>query len=46
MQRVAFRTSTCTDDRWRAMAAGPAYADARCLVAYDGRGRDTRAVAA
>ncbi len=38
VQRAAFDGSTFTDDRWRAMAAGPPYADARCLVAYDERG--------
>ena len=35
VQRASFDSSTFTDDRWHAMAAGPAYADARCLVAYD-----------
>jgi ribosomal protein S18 acetylase RimI-like enzyme len=35
VQRAAFDTSTFTEDRWRAMASGPMYADARCLVAYD-----------
>jgi GNAT superfamily N-acetyltransferase len=35
VQRAAFDRSTFTEDRWHAMAAGPAYADARCLVAYD-----------
>lgn len=38
LQRAAFERSTFTDDRWRAMADGPAYADARCLVAHDGAG--------
>lgn len=38
IQRASFPRSTFTEERWRAMAAGPAYADARCLVAYD---RDT-----
>lgn len=38
VQRAAFDSSTFTDERWRAMAAGSPYADARCLVAYDGRG--------
>jgi ribosomal protein S18 acetylase RimI-like enzyme len=33
--RAAFDRSTFTTERWHAMAAGPAYADARCLVAYD-----------
>jgi ribosomal protein S18 acetylase RimI-like enzyme len=35
VQRAAFDRSTFTDERWRAMAAGAAYADAQCLVAYD-----------
>jgi GNAT superfamily N-acetyltransferase len=35
VQRAAFDGSTFTDERWGAMAAGVAYADARCLVAYD-----------
>lgn len=35
VQRAAFDRSTFTDERWHMMAAGPAYADARCLVAYD-----------
>ena len=38
VQRAAFERSTFTDDRWRAMADGPAYADARCLVAHDDAG--------
>ena len=38
VQRAAFPRSTFTDERWHAMAGGPAYADARCLVAYDDRG--------
>ncbi|MFE6777454.1 GNAT family N-acetyltransferase [Streptomyces sp. NPDC057702] len=38
VQRAAFGTSTFTDDRWHAMADGPPYADARCLLAYDERG--------
>lgn len=37
VQRAAFERSTFTEERWHAMAAGPAYADARCLVAYDAR---------
>lgn len=36
VQRAAFSRSTFTEQRWRAMAAGPPYADARCLVAYEG----------
>jgi GNAT superfamily N-acetyltransferase len=38
VQRASFDNSTFTDERWRAMAAGLPYADARCLVAYDSRG--------
>ncbi|MEV0328839.1 GNAT family N-acetyltransferase [Micromonospora echinospora] len=38
VQRAAFDGSTFTDERWHAMATGPAYADARCLVAYDDHG--------
>lgn len=41
--RVMFPNSTFTPERWRAMAAGPAYRRARCLVGYD---RDDNAVAA
>jgi ribosomal protein S18 acetylase RimI-like enzyme len=36
VQRAAFDRSTFSADRWHVMAAGPAYDDARCLVAYDG----------
>jgi GNAT superfamily N-acetyltransferase len=39
VQRASFDRSTFTDERWHAMAAGVPYADARCLVAYDGQGR-------
>jgi ribosomal protein S18 acetylase RimI-like enzyme len=35
--RASFDGSTFTAQRWHAMAAGPPYADARCLVAYDDR---------
>jgi len=35
VQRASFDNSTFTDERWRVMAAGVPYADARCLVAYD-----------
>ncbi len=38
VQRASFEKSTFTDDRWHAMAGGPVYADARCLVAYDDSG--------
>jgi GNAT superfamily N-acetyltransferase len=44
VQRAAFDTSTFTEGRWHAMAAGLPYADARCLVAYDGRGDAVAAV--
>ena len=37
VQRAAFDPSTFTEERWHTMARGPAYGDARCLVAYDGR---------
>jgi len=35
VHQAAFEQSTLTEERWQAMAAGPAYADARCLVAFD-----------
>ncbi len=35
VQRASFDSSTFTDDRWHAMATGPAYAEACCLVAHD-----------
>ncbi|MCD0445664.1 GNAT family N-acetyltransferase [Glycomyces sp. A-F 0318] len=38
VQRAAFDGSTFTDERWHAMASGPLYADARCLLAYDDQG--------
>lgn len=44
VQRAAFDRSTFTDERWHAMAAGLPYADAHCLVAYDGQ--DTAVAAA
>jgi GNAT superfamily N-acetyltransferase len=42
VQRAAFSTSTFSEDRWRMMASGVAYADARCLLAFDA---DNNAVA-
>lgn len=36
IQRSGFEGSTFTDERWHEMAAGPGYADARCLVGFDG----------
>ncbi|MBO0611304.1 GNAT family N-acetyltransferase [Myceligenerans salitolerans] len=44
VQRAAFGGSTFTDERWHAMAAGPLYSDARCLVAYDDAGAAVAAV--
>jgi GNAT superfamily N-acetyltransferase len=37
VQRASFGNSTFTDERWRAMTTGLPYADARCLVGYDGQ---------
>lgn len=34
--RASFDGSTFTAERWHAMATGQPFADARCLVAYDG----------
>ncbi len=44
VQRASFDKSTFTDERWHAMAAGLPYADARCLVGYDGQGNAVAAV--
>lgn len=44
VHRASFERSTFTDARWHAMAEGPAYADARCLVAYDREGAAVAAV--
>ncbi|WP_069817442.1 GNAT family N-acetyltransferase [Streptomyces sp. TP-A0874] len=44
VHRASFDSPTFTDERWHAMAAGTPYADARCLVAYDGRGEAVAAV--
>ena len=44
VQHAAFDRSTFTDERWRTMAAGPPYADARCLVGYDDHGNAVAAV--
>ncbi|MBO1754636.1 GNAT family N-acetyltransferase [Allobranchiibius sp. CTAmp26] len=38
VHRSAFESQRFTDERWHAMAEGPAYADARSLVAYDDHG--------
>ena len=44
VQRAAFENSTFSAQRWRAMAEGPLYRDARCLVAYDDAGAAVAAV--
>jgi ribosomal protein S18 acetylase RimI-like enzyme len=44
VQRASFDTSTFTDERWHAMAAGLPYADARCLVGYDDQNNPVAAV--
>lgn len=38
VQRASFDGSTFSAERWHLMAAGPSYADARCLVGYDNEG--------
>ncbi|MFF4172808.1 GNAT family N-acetyltransferase [Streptomyces sp. NPDC001744] len=38
VHRSAFGSPAFTEERWHALAAGPAYADARCLIGYDDRG--------
>ena len=44
VQRASFGNSTFTLEAWRAMVVGPAYARARCLVAYDAHGAPVAAV--
>ncbi|MFF3286113.1 GNAT family N-acetyltransferase [Streptomyces sp. NPDC003023] len=44
VHRASFDGSGFTDEHWHAMAAGPPYDDARCLVAYDDRGDAVAAV--
>ena len=44
VQRAAFEGSTFTEQRWREMAEGPLYRDARCLVGYDDAGVPVAAV--
>ncbi|WP_329177745.1 GNAT family N-acetyltransferase [Streptomyces sp. NBC_01477] len=44
VHRASFGSPKFTDRRWHAMAAGPAYADARCLVAYDDQDNAVAAV--
>ncbi len=38
VQRASFDGSTFTDERWRAMAAGAPYDDARCLIGRNPQG--------
>jgi GNAT superfamily N-acetyltransferase len=38
VHRSAWGSARFTDDRWHAMADGPLYVDARCLLARDGQG--------
>ncbi len=38
VHRGAFTGSKFSVERWRAVAAGPMYANARCLIGYDDRG--------
>ncbi|WP_188939719.1 GNAT family N-acetyltransferase [Nakamurella endophytica] len=38
VHRSAFGSGRFTDDRWRAMSTGVPFADARCLLLYDGHG--------
>jgi GNAT superfamily N-acetyltransferase len=44
VHRASFQSPRFTGERWHAMAAGPAYADARCLVAYDDQDNAVAAV--
>lgn len=44
VQRASFETSTFTDERWRAMASGLPFADARDLLAYDAQHEPVAAV--
>lgn len=46
VHRASFTPQTFTEERWRVMAAGDAYADARCIVAFDGDGDDVAVAAA
>ncbi|MHA7246525.1 GNAT family N-acetyltransferase [Arthrobacter tecti] len=38
VQNASFDNSRFSEERWRTMANGPAYTDARCLLAYDEQG--------
>ncbi|MEU1017383.1 GNAT family N-acetyltransferase [Streptomyces sp. NPDC005898] len=38
VHRSAFGSPACTEEIWHVLAAGPVYADARCLIGYDDQG--------
>ncbi|MFJ1751475.1 GNAT family N-acetyltransferase [Kitasatospora sp. NPDC088134] len=38
VHRSAFASARFTEELWHVLAAGPLYADARCLLGYDARG--------
>ncbi|MFJ2772316.1 GNAT family N-acetyltransferase [Streptomyces sp. NPDC087300] len=38
VHRSAFGSEKFTEEVWHVLAAGPVYADARCLIGYDGQG--------
>ncbi|MEU6763756.1 GNAT family N-acetyltransferase [Streptomyces sp. NPDC046853] len=38
VHRSAFNSPAFTEEVWHVLAAGPVYADARCLIGYDGQG--------
>jgi GNAT superfamily N-acetyltransferase len=44
VHRASFGRSTFTAESWHTMAAGSAYTDARCLIAYDDQGAAVAAV--
>ncbi len=44
VQRSAFANSTFSEDRWHTMSAGPAYEEARCLVAHGANGEPVAGV--
>ncbi|MFF4380712.1 GNAT family N-acetyltransferase [Kitasatospora sp. NPDC001547] len=44
VHRSAFGSPRFTEEVWHVLAAGPVYADARCLIGYDDRGDAVAAV--
>jgi GNAT superfamily N-acetyltransferase len=44
VHRAAFPNSTFSEQRWQVMAAGTAYADARCLLGFDANGTPVAAI--